>query len=105
MIYPDVYVLHGGYSEFYKKYQDWCDGGYTKMLNSRARASGELVRSNSEYNNNVKKAKEALSEKQKIKRSNSCFNGNTLFGDPVSPLVIRTQSRFSSTRVQEIPFL
>lgn len=103
LIYPDVYVLHGGYSEFYGKYSDWCDGGYTKMLNSQARTSGELVKSNSEYNNNIKKAKEGLAEKPKIKRSNSCFNGNTLFSDPVSPLITRTQSRFNSAKVLEVP--
>lgn len=110
LIYPDVYVLHGGYSEFYKKHKDWCEGGYTKMLNSQARSNGELVKSNSDYNNNIKKAKDFLSiketkrlgdEKPKIKRSNSCFNGNTLFSDPVSPLIIRTQPRFNSTKVHE----
>lgn len=108
LIYPDVYVLHGGYSEFYAKYQNWCDGGYTKMMNVQARESGDLVKSNTEYNCNIKKAKEELQEKSKIKRSCSCFNenillnNNALINDPVSPLIIRTQSRFDSNRLYDL---
>ena len=97
--YPHVYVLHNGYKEFFRKFPEHCDGGYTKMVNPIARSNGDLVRANAKYNNNIKKAKKELDDKEDeestlIKRRNSCqvdFLGGI---QPVSPLIRHLHPRF-----------
>ncbi|OHT05905.1 Rhodanese-like domain containing protein [Tritrichomonas foetus] len=108
LFYPNVYVLHGGYKDFYNKYPEWCDGGYTKMVNIDARTNGDLVRGNSQYNENIKKAKEdiELEPEPEIKRRNSCHSSDPKHhNDPVSPIIRHNYSRFDSRiNVFDIPF-
>ncbi|EAY17280.1 Rhodanese-like domain containing protein [Trichomonas vaginalis G3] len=35
LFYPDVYILDGGYRKFQGEWADYCDGGYTMMLDHR----------------------------------------------------------------------
>ena len=59
--YPDVYILHGGYSEFYQEYPELCDGGYTPMYEKSHRKNGDLVRSHSYFKSSMKLLKTSLS--------------------------------------------
>ena len=33
--YPECYILHLGYKEFFRNYPELCSGGYTEMLDER----------------------------------------------------------------------
>jgi M-phase inducer tyrosine phosphatase len=47
--FPHIYLLAGGYKEFWEKYPDLCSGGYVSMRDSHYLESGELRRSHTEY--------------------------------------------------------
>ena len=50
LYYPYVYVIHGGYRDFYQKYgSTWCDGGYTLMLDETYSTDGTLARAKQEF--------------------------------------------------------
>lgn len=55
--YPNVYILDGGYSSFYKQYSCDCDGGYTPMLDSAHCKNEDLKISTSEHRKNFKLSK------------------------------------------------
>lgn len=51
MHYPHVYIIHGGYREFYERYgTTLCDGGYVQMLDEMYRENGALTRAQREFN-------------------------------------------------------
>ena len=35
LVYPECYLLHLGYKEFYKHYPELCTGRYTEMVDPR----------------------------------------------------------------------
>jgi hypothetical protein len=47
--YPAIYLLQGGYCQFFEDCPDLCDGGYVPMCEPRFVKSGELKRSHSMY--------------------------------------------------------
>ncbi|EAY13192.1 Rhodanese-like domain containing protein [Trichomonas vaginalis G3] len=53
LYYPHVYILDGGYKRFYAEYPDCCDGGYVPMLDKNHTVNGDLVRSTSQYRENM----------------------------------------------------
>lgn len=53
LYYPHVYILDGGYKKFYAENSDYCDGGYTPMLDKDHTLNGDLVRSTSQYRENM----------------------------------------------------
>ncbi|EAY22047.1 Rhodanese-like domain containing protein [Trichomonas vaginalis G3] len=55
--YPHVYILDGGYSNFYKMYPEDCDGGYTPMLDSEHCENGDLAQSTTQHRKNFKLSK------------------------------------------------
>lgn len=55
LFYPDVYVLDGGYKEFYEHFPEYCDGGYTRMLDDEYRSNGTLAKATSEFRHEVDK--------------------------------------------------
>jgi M-phase inducer tyrosine phosphatase len=81
--YPDVYILDGGYSVFYRKFGGWCKGGYTRMFDQKARESGELIRANAIWKEQLAAARRQLSEE--FGDENACQRRV----DPVSPKMPR----------------
>lgn len=59
---PELYVLDGGYKQFYNKYNSLCLGGYTEMLDEHFVHNGELRRCFSYYKKQMERP-----------RSNCCF--------------------------------
>lgn len=55
LFYPDVYILDGGYRNFYQQFPNHCDGGYTRMLDDCHRSNGDLLKATSEFRKNVEK--------------------------------------------------
>ena len=55
LYYPNVFVLDGGYRQFYQDYPYMCDGGYTRMLDDYHRANGDLTRATTLFRRNVEK--------------------------------------------------
>lgn len=53
--YPNVYVLDGGYKNFYEQYKDHCNGSYLRMLNEEQKTNGELQAANTKYTNEIEK--------------------------------------------------
>jgi M-phase inducer tyrosine phosphatase len=47
--FPNIFLLRGGYKQFYEECPDLCDGGYVRMLDESFERSGELSRSASLY--------------------------------------------------------
>jgi M-phase inducer tyrosine phosphatase len=47
--YPTIYLLQGGYCQFFEDCPDLCDGGYVRMRDPCFVSSGELKRSHSVY--------------------------------------------------------
>ena len=56
LYYPNVFILDGGYRKFFEEYPDYCDGGYTKMLDDEHRTNGDLIRATNDFRKNVDKA-------------------------------------------------
>jgi M-phase inducer tyrosine phosphatase len=54
VFYPNVFVLDGGYSEFFARYPRDCTGGYRLMRNSRYVESGELARAKCRWDASMK---------------------------------------------------
>ncbi|OHT08627.1 Rhodanese-like domain containing protein [Tritrichomonas foetus] len=55
LFYPNVFILDGGYRLFYQEHQDFCEGGYTTMLDDAHRINGDLTRATNEFRRNVEK--------------------------------------------------
>ena len=45
--YPECYLLHQGYKEFYRNYPELCSGGYTAMVDHRFRTDLRTMRAKS----------------------------------------------------------
>ena len=45
--YPECYLLHLGYKEFYRNYPELCSGGYTAMVDHRFRMDLRTMRAKS----------------------------------------------------------
>lgn len=46
---PEMYVLHGGYKDFYEQYPELCFGGYTKMRDKEFVQNGDLKRCHTSF--------------------------------------------------------
>jgi M-phase inducer tyrosine phosphatase len=44
LFYPHVYVLDGGYRQFFANFPALCHGGYTPMLDEFHRSNGDLTK-------------------------------------------------------------
>jgi M-phase inducer tyrosine phosphatase len=44
LYYPNVYILDGGYRQFYAEYPEMCDGAYMRMLDDAHRVNGDLTK-------------------------------------------------------------
>jgi M-phase inducer tyrosine phosphatase len=86
--YPNVYILDGGYSEFYHAFPECCLGGYVRMFDQKARENGELLRANAVFKDRVAAAKTQL------KGEKADENAVQRKVDPVSPKIPRR--RFAS---------
>jgi rhodanese-related sulfurtransferase len=58
--YPNVYILQGGFSEFWRLNSADVEGTYVRMLDEAARATGELVAANAAFKENFQRAKDGL---------------------------------------------
>jgi M-phase inducer tyrosine phosphatase len=56
LFYPHVYVLDGGFRQFYTDHAELCEGEYTRMLDEEHRRNGNLLRETGAF----KKAVERL---------------------------------------------
>ncbi|OHT04319.1 Rhodanese-like domain containing protein [Tritrichomonas foetus] len=87
--YPDVYVLEGGYKNFYEHYPELCDGGYTRMLDDEHKMNGDLVKSTSQFRAEVDKVLKLRRQSLidwRPKRANSAqlINSPSAFQSPVA---------------------
>ena len=55
LFYPNVFILDGGYCNFYRSHSEWCDGGYTPMLDDEHRINGDLIKATKEFRKNMEK--------------------------------------------------
>jgi len=51
LTYPELYVLRGGYKNFYEKYPYLCQGGYVQMRDELYVKNGDMRQSHSEFKN------------------------------------------------------
>ncbi|EAX99219.1 Rhodanese-like domain containing protein [Trichomonas vaginalis G3] len=77
LYYPDVYILDGGYKEFYEKYPNHCDGGYMRMHTQEHVDNGNLQHYNTIFRNEIEKINEKKREVLLPPSKNTC---------PISPL-------------------
>jgi M-phase inducer tyrosine phosphatase len=49
LFYPNVYILDAGYKKFYAQHPQFCDGGYTRMLDLPHRENGTLTRETAQF--------------------------------------------------------
>ena len=79
LFYPFVYVLDGGYEQFYREHKDYCVGGYIRMLDEPYCKNGELVREKQLFDHSI----EAFQARKRVLRplpntfSNSCLKSPT----------------------------
>ena len=66
LFYPNVYILDGGYKEFYAEHKEFCEGGYTPMLDESHNINGDLVRSTTQFRENVEKLNNKRREALKL---------------------------------------
>ena len=53
LYYPQVYVLNGGYRDFFAKHPEYCDGGYVKMRADDHILNGDLVKATTDFRKGV----------------------------------------------------
>jgi M-phase inducer tyrosine phosphatase len=53
LFYPNVYILDGGYREFFADHPELCDGGYTPMLDDTHRTNGDLGKATTAFRKSV----------------------------------------------------
>ena len=94
--YPDVYILEGGYKEFYSLYPDMCDGSYQPMSDDKFVSDGSCVRSMTAFKRAYDAGLKAI-RRPLIRSTNSqrAFNSPTVYQTraPSSPLTARYISR------------
>ena len=71
LFYPNVYVLDGGYKKFFAEHPDFCDGGYTPMLDEDHKINGDLVKSTTQFRENVEKLNKRHREALKLMSNHS----------------------------------
>jgi rhodanese-related sulfurtransferase len=57
--YPDVYILDGGYKNFYETYPSLCEGKYVRMHSDENIQNGNLPQCNTRFNEEIQKTFEA----------------------------------------------
>jgi M-phase inducer tyrosine phosphatase len=60
LCFPHVYILNGGYAEFYRTHPERCSRGYVKMHNEDARMNGDLASANAAFKERLDQAKREL---------------------------------------------
>lgn len=94
LFYPQVYVMNGGYREFYNRFPGYCDGGYVPMLVDEHRMNGDLQNSTNEFRRGI----DALTVKKQIEEMAFCQHN--LLKSPMaitkSPMTTRMMSMIDS---------
>jgi len=91
LFYPKVFILDGGYKQFYSEFSQYCEGGYTPMLDEQYRLSGDLARATSEFREGVEKLfqskQETLAKNQKEEKM---FNSPSIMAQsPISSKMLQ----------------
>jgi M-phase inducer tyrosine phosphatase len=101
LFYPNVYVLDGGYRQFFTSFPSLCQGGYTPMLDENHRVNGDLVKATTKFRENIQRleahrkggdqaAKRRLVESQRPRTLSQVTPTSTKYGHScVSPLQMR----------------
>lgn len=63
--YPEMYLLNGGYKQFYAQHQDLCEGGYLPMADPSYKSDFQTFRSKSKTWSCDYKANKSLSKPRK----------------------------------------
>lgn len=97
LYYPNVYILDGGYQKFYENFTQYCDGGYTRMLDDEHRNNGDLVRATTEFRRNVEKSENStrmilLQNKVSHDYMKSPVSGNRAFESPMTSKMMKFMS-------------
>jgi M-phase inducer tyrosine phosphatase len=95
LFYPNVFVLDGGYRQFYSLYPDKCDGGYTPMLDDVHRLNGDLTKATSQFRKNLEKMenrRDCASQRPK----NNFLMSPVAMGSASSPIVSRALNFLAS---------
>jgi M-phase inducer tyrosine phosphatase len=53
LLYPHVYILDGGYRDFFVAFPQLCDGGYTPMLDEFHRSNGDLTKETTKFQKKI----------------------------------------------------
>ena len=97
LFYPNVYILDGGYKNFYAKHTEYCEGGYTRMLDHSHRENGDLVSATTHYRKNIEKIED------KNRKALGCVpNSKTtssIFQSPISSEYTNNSSPVVSKRL------
>ncbi|KAK8870461.1 m-phase inducer phosphatase [Tritrichomonas musculus] len=96
--YPNIFLLQGGYKQFYKDFPDLCVGGYVQMRDTKFIDNGQLKRCHSEY------SKSMLENKRFAKPIRRTKSGVINFGEQ-SPGVFMGQFEFSLSSSQPASYI
>ncbi|OHT05012.1 Rhodanese-like domain containing protein [Tritrichomonas foetus] len=100
LYYHNVFILDGGYKKFYEMHRDFCEGGYTKMLDDAHKMNGDLMRANTNFKKNVTKIRSALCTIPPNRVTYESLKSPTKFGKTLqSPMSSKMISFFSSPPV------
>lgn len=100
LYYPHVYILDGGYRQFYREWPSYCVGGYVTMLDNKHRLNGDLVRCKSQLEKNMEKIRaehrKALVEVNRKPKADP-FRKSPIGRSPIgSPVTARRLDLFAS---------
>lgn len=103
LFYPNVFVLDGGFRQFYQEHPDLCDGTYVPMLDEFHRTNGDLTRATTQFRKNVEKLenqhRKALVS---LNRSTTDFlKSPVAFGSSVSSPISSRMLNFMASPVQQ----
>ncbi|OHT06804.1 Rhodanese-like domain containing protein [Tritrichomonas foetus] len=100
--YPNIFLLQGGYRQFYSEYPNLCVGGYTPMREASFVDSGELKKCHSDYSRNMlmntRIARPMTRRCSMSPRALEAFGLGPFTHSPSSPLVNQLGFSFSSSQ-------
>lgn len=68
LFYPNVFILDGGFKEFFKQFPEDCEGGYIKMYSEPYKSNGLLAQAKNHFDSELSKFQEKM---KKLKTSSS----------------------------------
>jgi M-phase inducer tyrosine phosphatase len=96
LFYPNVYILDGGYREFFSAFPHLCEGGYTEMFDEFHISNGDLARETTQFRKSFERKEDPRRLENHLQKS-AVLTGLLAFGLPEKPRLSAQPQTFRVT--------